>query len=231
MRRLITTLLVLGLLLVVADRGGAVLAGRAVAAELQMSAGLAVAPDIEVMGVPFLTQAVAGRYEQVQVRARQVPAGEVRLAELDATLYGVGAPLGQVVTGRLDEVSVDRLEAVALLDYETLARRSGERALTVTPAGDRVRVEGSVEVIGRTLRAAALSTVTLEGQEVVVTAQDFQVGSEAADRVVTRALSGRFDLRVPTGGLPYGLAIESVDVEPTGVRLRAAARDVVVAPP
>lgn len=231
MRRLIPALVVLLLLVVVADRAGAAYAGRAVARELQAAAALPEQPGVDVRGVPFLTQAVVGRYQQVDLRARDVPAGEVVFRELDATLTGVRAPLDEVLGGTLTTVSVERVDGRVLLPYAALSQRSGGRQLTVTPAGDRVRVEGSVRVLGRTLTAAATSVVTLEGDDVVVTAQSFDVGNEVADRAITLALAGRLDLRMPTGDLPYGLQLDGLAVEPDGVRLSATARDVVVTAP
>ncbi len=217
------------LLLVVADRGGAYLAGRAVAARLQDSAGLAARPTVTIDGFPFLTQAARGSYGQIQVRARDVPAGSTRLAELGATLRGVQLPLSDVVSGRVEQVPVERIDARVLLSYADLTRRSGDRALTVSQAGDRVRVRGSVRVLGRTLAASAVSAVTVEGDEVVVTAESFQVGNSVADAVVSRALRGRLDLRIAVGNLPYGLAVQDALVGADGVTVRAVSRDAVLA--
>lgn len=231
MRRLLVLLLVLGVLAAVADRAGAELAGRAVASELQDGAGLAAPPDVDVRGVPFLTQALQGRYEQVDVRATDVPAGDLTVEELTATLTGVRAPLSQVLDRSLTQVPIERVEARALLSYDALARRSGDRRLTLAPAGDRVRVTGSARVLGRTLTATAVSTVELRGDVLVITAQDYEVGDAAADRALTRALRDRFDLEVPVRDLPYGLRLTSLSVEPEGVRLLASARDAVVSTP
>ena len=216
----------LGVLLLV-DRGAAALAGRAVASQVQTTGGLASRPEVSVEGFPFLTQAVRGRYDRVEVSAQDVPAGELRLAALDATLTGVRVPLSDVVTGSVGAVPVDRVVAETLVPYAELARRAGSRALQVAPAGDRVRVTGSVEVLGRTLRAAAVSRVVVEGGALVVTAERFEVGNDVADAVLSTALGDRLDLRVPVS-LPYGLELQSLEVRPDGVLVRSAARDVVL---
>ncbi len=228
MRRALPVVLVLLVLLVVADRVGALLAGRVVAGQLQSAASLAEQPEVDVRGVPFLTQALGGRYERVEVRATDVPAGGLTFAELTATLAGARAPLGDVLSGAVDEVPVDTVEAQVLLSYDALSRRSGDRQLTVSPAGDRVRVRGSVRVLGQTLAATAVSTVTVEGDALVVNAQEVDVGNEGANAALTRALRGRLDLRIPVSDLPYGLRLQSVAVQPDGVALRARARDAVL---
>lgn len=228
MRRTAYVLLVLLVLLAVVDRVGAVLAGRAVASQLQSAAGLAERPAVEVGGVPFLTQALRGRYQRLELRATGVPAGELTFAELTATLSGVRAPLSDVLSGTVREVRVDTVEARAVLSYDVLSRRSGDGQLTLTPVGDRLRVQGSVRVLGQTLTVTAISTVSVEGDELVVTAESFEVGAGIADAVLTRALRGRLDLRVSVGDLPYDLQVQSVAVEPAGVSLHATARDTVL---
>lgn len=221
MRRLLVSLLVLAVLLVLADRGAALLAGRLVADRLQSTAQLSARPDVTLEGFPFLTQAVRGRYESVRVVATDLPAGSMRLARLTATLQGVQVPLSEVVTGAVDRVPVDAIDARVLVSYAELSRRSGSRALTVSAAGDLLRVRGSVRVLGRTLAAAALSRVTVQGQELVITAQSYEVGNSVADAVLSRALGNRLDFRVDLSGLPYGLRVRSARVGPQGLTLSA----------
>lgn len=228
MRRLTVVLLVLAVLVAVADRVGAVVAGRAVAAELQSSVALSASPEVEVRGIPFLTQALAGRYEDVRVRAVDVPAGEITVRELTAELSGVRAPLGEAVSGSLTEVAVERVDARALVSYDALSRRSGERQLTLSAEGDRLRVRGSVRVAGQTFAAEAVSQLALDGEVLVIKAEQVRVGDARVDRAIERALQGRLDLRVPLSGLPYGLSVTDVDVDPDGIRLTAAARDTVL---
>ena len=228
MRRALLALVFLAVLLVVADRSAAALGERALSRELQRTADLAQPPEVSVTGFPFLTQALRGRYDRVEVRAEDVPAGDTTLSGLDAVLSGVRVPLSDVLSDSVEQVPVQRLEARVLLSYDGLSRRSLDRELTVSPAGDRVRVTGSVQVLGRELEASAVSTVTLEDDEVVVSAESFEVGNETADRLLTRALRGRLDLNVPVGGLPYGLQVQSLGVTPDGIAARALAQDTVL---
>ena len=229
MRKLLALLLLL-LLLVVADRSAAAFAGRTLATELQRSAGLAARPSVAVDGFPFLTQATAGRYGRIEVVADDVPAGDTTVARLDAVLTGVRVPLSQVLSGAVTQVPVDGVDARAVLGYDALSRSSGSRRLTAEAAGDRVRVRGEVEVLGQRLAAAAVSTVALEGDDVVVAAQSFEVGNRVADALLTVALRDRLDLRLSVRDLPYGLRVDAVTVEPAGVVVRATARDTVLTP-
>jgi hypothetical protein len=223
MKKVLVTVVVLLGLLLVADRVGAVVASRAVARQVQTSAGLAVQPDVSIGGFPFLTQALAGRYDAVEVRADRVPAGELTLTRLDATLTGVEVALSDALSGSVAEVPVGGVDARALVAYGELSRRSGERRLTVAPAGDRVRVTGSVEVLGQTLAAIAVSRVELVDGDLLLTAESYEVGNQTVDDLLRRALGERLDLRGPVEGLPYGLEVTDVRVEQAGVSVRAAA--------
>lgn len=229
MKRLLVTLVVLAGLLAVADRVAATVASNAVADQVRVSAELASA-DVSIGGFPFLTQALGGRYDSVSVVARGVAAGEVTVDRLEATLTGVSVPLSDVLSGSVDEVPVASVRATALVAYDELARRSGDRQLTVAAAGDRLRVTGSVSVLGQTMTASALSTVRVDGGAIVVTAASYSVGAAGASEAISRALGGRFDLRIPVTGLPYGLQVSGVSVTPTGVEVDATAGATVLVP-
>lgn len=226
MKGLLLTLLLLGVALVAADRVGVVLAERAVAERLAET-GLPGA-SVEIRGVPFLTQAVRGSYDEIAVSARDVPAGEVRLASLEATLVGLRAPLREVLGGELTAVPVDALRATAVLPYAELGRRTPAAEVTVAPAGERLRITGRVEVLGQTLSAATESSVALAGDEIVVTAESFDVGSGVVNTLLTRALQGVFDLRLSLAALPYDLVPSGLAVTERGIVLSAFASDTVL---
>jgi hypothetical protein len=227
---LVVSLLVLLALAVAADRICVVVAQRTVAAQLQTSGSLSTRPDVTIHGIPFLTQAFSGRYDDVEVSASQVTAGGGRLSRLDATLRGVHVPLSAALSGSVDAVPVDHLRATVLLSYADLDQQLRDRRLTVSPAGEQLKVTGSVQVLGRTVTASAISSVSVSGTSVVVTAKRFEVGNTMADRAITAALAGRFDFVVRVGALPYGLTISSVRVTPQGVLATAAADNVTLRP-
>ena len=223
-------------LLVAADRVGVAVTERVLADELQRSGGFASPPDVEVHGVPFLTQALAGRYDRIDVVARDVPAGEVAgtpvtLPRLSATLRGARVPLSDALSGTVTTVPVDRVDARALVPFEVVERSSDVDGLAVAAEGDRLRLAGSVRVLGRDVSGSALSRLTVDDGEVVVTAESFDVGSDLASRLLTRALEGRFDVRVPVGTLPYGLRVDDVAVQPDGLAVTARTTGAVLSAP
>lgn len=225
---MLTTLVALLVLLVAADRIALFVAERAVAAQLQTSGSLSTRPDVTVRGIPFLTQAFAGKYDDVELSASEVTAGGGRLSRLEATLRGVHVPLSDALSGSVDTVPVDRLRATVLMSYADIDQQLRDRRLSVSPAGEDLRVTGSLTVLGRRLSVSAVSSATVAGSSIVVSAKRFEIGHAAADRAVTAALAGRLDFVVRIGPLPYGLKITGVSVRPDGVVATANAAGTVL---
>jgi hypothetical protein len=232
-RRLVVLLVVVLLLVVAAaELVGPRVAERSIARGVQESGGLGGRPEVEVRGRPFLTQLVRGRYDDVVIRATGVPAGRLRFQSLVTRLQGARVPLRRVVTGSTAPVPVDRLSSRAVVTYEALTGVVRDRGLRVSPGGDGlVRVTGSVEVLGRTLEATAVSRPTLEGGELVVTAERFEVGNAVVDAVISRALGNRLDFRVELPPLPFGLELTALQAGADGVVVTAEAMDAVLRQP
>lgn len=222
------SLLVVLALLVGADRLSLALTQRAVAAQLQSSGSLSSRPSVSVRGFPFLTQALSGRYDDVELSASEVTAGGGRLSRLEASLRGVHVPLSDALSGSVSTVPVDRLRATVLMSYADITAQLRDRRLSVSASGSFLRVTGSVSALGRTVSASALSSVTLSGTSVIVTAQRFEVAGKAADRVLSRALGNRLDFVVRIGKLPYGLRLTDVRVAGNGIVADAAADSAVL---
>lgn len=224
-------LAVVAAVLVVGDRVAVTVAERAVGTQLMASAELETRPDVDISGFPFLTQALSGRYGEVHVEAAGVPTDGVRVAKLSVDLEVLEIALSDALSGTVTRAPVERLTARALVSYADLSRQSGSRRrLTVAREGEGVAVTGSVVVLGRRLSATAVSTVRLDGGDIVVRAQRFRVGAEPADDALSAALGNRLDLRVKVGALPYGLELESLAVEADGIALAAAGGPTVLTP-
>ncbi len=223
-------------LLVAADRAAVAFTEQVLADELQRGGALSSRPEVDVRGVPFLTQALAGRYDRIDVVAHDVAAGDVNgtpvtVPRLSATLRGARVPLSHAVSGGVTSVPVDRVDVRALLPFGVVGRSSEVADLAVAAEGDRLRLSGTVKLLGRDVTGSTLSRLTVDDGRVVVTAESFDVGGALASRVVSRALAGRFDVRLSLGALPYGLRIDGVTVQPDGLAVTAGADDAVLSAP
>jgi hypothetical protein len=219
-RRLVIVLVILVALLVAADRVALRFAEKAVAEQAQQSANLAETPTVRVHGFPFLTQALRGRYEQIDVTATGLDRGGVRVSSLEATLHGAGVPWREALNGTVRSIPVRSLEATAVVTYADLAHRSRVVGVTIAPEGDALRVTGRATVLGQTVRVSALSSVSLRGGRIAVTARSVRVLGQSSPALVN-ALAGTLDLLVPVGALPYDLQLTSLRVTPAGLQLSA----------
>lgn len=218
MKKLLVTLLVLVALLVGADRIAAYVAAQQVAGKIRTSAMLAADPKVKIAGFPFLTQAFAGRYDRIDVTADDVDRGGVRLTHFMTSLYGVQLPLSDALGGRVQSIPVDRLTGQAVVGYVDL--KSSGRMLVFTPDGDRVKVTGSISVLGQDISASASSTVSLDGNDLVLTPQSVSAAGQSSN-LIGDAIKGAFRVRVPLGRLPYGLKLTGVKATAAGVVVSA----------
>jgi len=225
-KRILTIAVVLAALLGILDRAAVALAQRALSERLEQEPGVGSA-STKVGGFPFLTQAVRGRYDRVDVEATSIDRGGVRIASLNATLQGIHVPLGEAIRGEVTAVPVDEVTADAVVTYVDLAHRSGLVGVSIEPLDGLVRVTARVRVLGQTVTASATSAVSVRNNSVIVKARSITVLGQSTPALLS-ALTGLLDLRVPTGELPYGLRLTGVRVDAGGVVLSAGARDVVL---
>ena len=228
MKKLALAVVVVVVLLLIADRAGAAYASRSMADEVQASARLDSPPAVDITGFPFLTQALAGRYQRIEVVATDVPTGDLVLSRVDATLYGAQVPLSDVLSRAVDDVPVERVMARALVPYEEISQSYQGQELVVEPDGDRLLIGGELQVSDRTVAAEALASVEVVEGDLVVTPEEVTVGEEGAEQELSEAVRDQLEARVPVPDLPYDLELTGVQVRPDGVRLEAEGTDVVL---
>ena len=230
MRRLLIALVVLLGLLVAADRIGAVVAERVMASQIRDQLELQETPDVGIRGVPFLTQAVRGRYSDVRVTLPDVDSGRLQDMVVDARLQGVRVPLGDVLDRQVEEVPVDRITGNVTVGYDQLARASGISGLRIARDGDAVTLSGSVEVLGRQVEASATGRVEVNGDDLVISADRAEVAGVEVPDVALDAAARLLSFQVSPSRLPLSLRITGVEVTDTGLQVSAVSDDAVLRP-
>jgi hypothetical protein len=227
MRALLVVVLLLLGLAVLADRVGVGIAEDKVGEQLAAKGGLAGTPEVEIAGFPFLTQAVAGTYDDVRIALTAEQLGQPEGTRADIALHGVHVPLSSVVSGSVDQVPVDRIDGTATLSYALLAAQLGGDT-TLRREGDGLRITKTVEVIGQTIPLTAVGTVSLDGDELVVDVEKAAgAGVDLPDFLVTR-VSDLLDLRYTVPALPFGLQLTEVEPADDGVDVWVEAEDAVL---
>jgi hypothetical protein len=104
------------------------------------------------------------------------------------------------------------------------------RGVTLGYAGPgEVRVRAPVTVVGRTFHPTATARVRLDGADLVVRAEDVDVGAGAlVDNLVRSVARDRLSFRLPLTGLPFGVHVSDVAVRRGGVLVTATARNLVI---
>jgi hypothetical protein len=229
MRRLVIAVGILAVLLVVADRVGAVVAARAVSKQVQNASETPNQPEVDVNGFPFLTQAFGGKYRDIRVKLDDLTAGPLHQVKVDARLRGVHAPLSEVANGHLDSVPVDDVDGTVAVPYDQLARASGVPGLTIQPGDGGLKLSGQFSVLGQSISASAVAKVTIGANGVlVVTASDPQVTGANAPAGLITALIDQLSFRVDPRRLPLGLRITGVDAGSDALTVHASGHNVVL---
>jgi len=122
MRKLIIGLLCLAGLAVVVDFGAAAYSEYRVSRSLRAGSDLSADPEVTFQGFPFLRQALAGRYDNMELSARgkrpDIP-GEIAL---EATLTGMQLPPRALVDGNVRSVPVEHVHVGMRVEPTELGR-------------------------------------------------------------------------------------------------------------
>ena len=229
MKALLVVVVALLALAVVADRVAVGVAEERVAGELATKGGLQGAPTVDITGFPFLTQALAGRYEDVRVSLTAEQLGQPEGTRADVALRGVEVPLSSVLSGSVAEVPVERIDGTATLSYALLSSQlAGDT--TLAREGDGLRITRTVEILGQRLPLTAVGKVTLEGSDLVVDVSEAAgAGVDVPGWLLSQA-ADRLDLRYSVPALPFGLQLTSVTPAEDGVEVSVEATATVLQP-
>ncbi|GAA3167497.1 hypothetical protein GCM10010466_67670 [Planomonospora alba] len=222
MRKLLVFLILLLVLAGVLDRVAVAGVEREIAARATARYDLASPPEVTIHGVPFLTQAVAGRYDEVEVAVGPMTVAGVRLSGVDATLYGVTAPLADLVT-RADQVDIraERVVGTVVVGEEALNRRA-PRGIRVKAGPGALDVSGEITFLGRQVPAEARMKIQVTEDGLLLTPEKVELGGGITVPDPERFI--RYE--IPLGDLPFNLKVSEVEPVAGGLRITAEAADV-----
>jgi len=221
MRKLIIFLVVVILIVIAADRGAKYAAESAVSKQLAASYDLQPAPKVTVNGFPFLTQAVSGTYQQIDVEMAEVTKDDLYVQNVKAHLYDVRAPISEVLNGA-QNISAARADGTALVPYEVLKKRLPD-GFSVKPDGSKLKLSGKARALGISVPVTA--TVSLQVGREGVTAKPSKI-TVAGGRVPGSAVSNQIGFEIPVQDLPMHLKVKDVKVRDKGVEVTADAENV-----
>ncbi|WP_248962502.1 LmeA family phospholipid-binding protein [Sphaerisporangium perillae] len=221
MRKLIVFLILLGVLLAVLDRVAVAGVQSEVARQVAAKYDLDTPPTVTVHGIPFLTQAVAGRYEEVGVAIGKMTTPDgAKIVRIDAVLRGVHAPLMDLIQNSATaSVTADKVTGTVVVSKETLNARA-PRGLRVEGNGD-----DSLQVTGKVTVAGIAIPVTAK-MKIEVVAGGVRLTPENVNGIQVPNASRLLSFNVPIKDLPLNLKIDRVRSTSEGLAVEATATDV-----
>jgi hypothetical protein len=221
-RKLLIALLVIVVVLVAADRISNVVAQRYAADTIQSSQHLPKRPSVDITGFPFLTQLAAGRFDEVVLSDDHVPVGSgapnVRLSSVRVTLHTVR------VARDLSWVRADVADAVATMTYADLGRALGHGVQVRYARHGRIVASTAVQVLGQSFHGSISAAPTLTGDVLTFGATRVNgVGTVAA--AVATALQNLLAVRLPLGGIPFDIRVQSLHADRSGLHLALVGRN------
>ncbi|MDM4722528.1 DUF2993 domain-containing protein [Micromonospora sp. WMMA1363] len=211
---------------VVADRGAAVAAEHRLAARIACAVGLTERPEVSVRGVPFLTQALAGSFENVSVSVRDLRRPEITLTEVAADLRDVTAPSGLLTGGSgPHEVRLGAVEAQVTIGYDQLPAADRDLRLRGGEAG-LVVADTTAQVFGQNVPVTVYAEPVLtDGVLRMVPVEVELMGLRTSTDRLPRQLAGQRPIERELPDLPAGLRWTQAVATEHGLRLELSGQD------
>ena len=191
-----------------------------------LSAPLGRDARVRVHGSPFLTQAIRGRYDRVEVTASGITLGVLGGTSMRAHLVNAYLPLRDVLGRRADELSVERLHGDLVIPYAEVVRVSRIPGLRLSYRDDRLIATARVPVPGISqlarLSGEAVARIG-DGGSVWVRVRNVSVAGLTLPGLVLSQLVPTLAFAVPLPALPYGLRIEALTPTPDGLQVSGSA--------
>jgi DUF2993 family protein len=234
---LIVLLIILGIAAVVLDRVGASVAERLisdrVSEQMRNQKATSDKPDVTVEGVPFLTQVLKGRYQEIKIELRNFagPAGNgktIRLPLLDIRAKDVRAPLNTLRTGKGDIVATT-VTGNGTIGYAALTQLIAQKGLTLQEKNGKLVAAAPVQALGQTFNVSGEADLSVHDGVVQVRFSKVTAAGVPDVPLVRNIIDSyaqrlAVDLKVPA--LPLKLTLQKVQATPAGLVVTAGATNV-----
>lgn len=225
MRALLTLIIVLVIALVVGDRIGVVLAQNEIGRRIAVEYSLPNQPGVTIAGIPFLTQAVAGTYHDIEIRVGDWSGQQISVHDLDVTLTDVTAPLSDVIHGQTSNFVAATASATALVPYGTVKNFAPAEVESISNGTDGLHVTGTFRAEGIPVPATVVVTVAPTGDGIRVTPVAVQAAAGGPE-ISLSLLRSTLTFTVPLRKLPLGARLTAIQPGANGLEVTAVAHDV-----
>ena len=188
---LLIVLLSLAAVAVAADRISLAFAENAASKWLVVHAPFDHPPSIQVHGVPFLTQAARGRYDDIEVSGRGLQIGDITGASLDAHFRGAHLSASDLFSRQVDQLPVDEVDGSVTVPYSELARLAQIPGMTLTIHQGGVTFTASLPIpgIGSVARVSGTASIEVSGRSLRLEVRRLAVAGISLPGVVVARLT------------------------------------------
>ncbi|TMR96367.1 DUF2993 domain-containing protein [Nonomuraea basaltis] len=217
MRKLIVFLIVLVILLVALDRVAVAGVERDLANRIAAASDLSGTPTVTIEGIPFLTQAIAGRYPEVRFNLGTLTYGGVPVKNLRGAAYDVTAPLADVLQNRAN-VRAGRVAIAGTLTRATIDKYA-PRGVKIGGNGKRLTASGEVMVGVQKMTFSAEMRVEVADGGIKLQAEKIKGVPDQVAQFVSYTIPFK-------GDLPFDVKVTGVKSVAEGLEFSAEASDV-----
>jgi hypothetical protein len=216
-------LVVVLILLVIGDRVAVAIAENQIASQIKQ-ADSAINPSVNIHGFPFLTQVISRNLQEIDISAKDIPAGPVSISSVSAQAKGVHIN-SSFNGGTVDSILGNAFVSFASVGTALSAQTSGLADLSLSAAGpDKIKVTAD---LGGVAKLEQVGKVTITGSHVSIVWQNTG-GTDTGGIDIGSILGGsnalpNLDFNIPK--LPAGLTVKSFAVTQQGLSVTVAAHN------
>ncbi|MCX5110462.1 DUF2993 domain-containing protein [Streptomyces sp. NBC_00378] len=225
LRILLVIVVVLGGIFVAVDRAAVYFAESEAEGRIRVTGATIGSTDVSIKGFPFLTQVAGDQLDEVDVEITGIETDangrRLRISRMDAALHEVKLSEGY------SSATAARATGTAVISYEDLTKAASDGVVVEYGGKNKVKVTGTVDVLGRPISRSVLSTVTLVDGHTVRVRADQVPGEDIPGLEGLVRKKTDFDREV--GGLPSGLKLQKIQPTADGLEISVTGTDVQLA--
>ncbi|APA95698.1 LmeA family phospholipid-binding protein [Nocardia seriolae] len=225
MRALLITVVVLAIALVVGDRVAVTVAQNEIARQIKTRYDLPNQPGVGIGGFPFLTQAVEGKYGEVDIRIGDTTQQQVSVKDVDVKLSDVTASISDLTQNHASNIVAATATATALVPYDVVQHYAPKELESISDGPDGLSATGKFSVAGVSVPATVIITVTPTDNGIEITPVSAKPRS-GGPAIPLAPLRQSLTFTVPLQQLPLGAKLTTIKPTSNGLEATAVAHDV-----
>lgn len=232
MRKLLTFLFVLTLLVVGVDIGGRAYAESKASAAIAAQTGT-LAPTVNIHGFSFLVQALPGHYRNITLTSPDVTAGPITGIAATIELYDIDLPLGEALKGDTTNLHAAQVRLHSEIPTRRFSAAMAQAGVRITAGpGGAIRVSATISAAGIQIPISADLVVSFNSGAIHldptnITAAGLSLPSIPGLNIAD--LTKNLSLALPLKDLPFTVQAATLTAAGNNLVLTATANDVRIA--